>query len=218
MRLIRRISLPLGLATGLVSGLGTAWAQGAPPAACFRQCAAPSMSLAANPAPVQACVIRCRAARDFSAQQRPSGRPQQIASANPYSSGRGTPVAAPAQASVANWGAIYAALPPTAAVGISSGARDRGMVHVQAENQCRASAHGDCRLLTEFSSGCGAAAQAVRSLSVVPSAHPSTFRVTYVASGTGANRADAERAALANCSSRDPVANCRIVTAACVNG
>jgi hypothetical protein len=217
MRLIGRIWLATGLVSGL--GLGAAWAQGAPPAACFQQCAAPSMSLAANPAPVQACLVRCRAARDFSAQQhRPSGRPQQIASANPYSSGRGTPVAAPAQASVANWGAIYAALPPTAAVGISSGARDRGMVHVQAESQCRASAHGDCRLLTEFSSGCGAAAQAVRSLSVVPSAHPSTFRVTYVASGTGANRADAERAALANCSSRDPVASCRIVTAACVNG
>ena len=174
MRSIGQLALAIGLA---ITTTGLAQAQGNPPAACFQQCSAPFRSLQANPPGVQACLIRCRAASEFSAQQnqRPLRGPVTRAAANPYSSGRGTPVAAgTVPGTPARWGAIYAALPPTAAVGIVAGQRDRNTAHTQAESQCRTTARGDCRLLTEFSSGCGSAAQAVRSLSIVPSSHPST--------------------------------------------
>ncbi|RVT92048.1 DUF4189 domain-containing protein [Rhodovarius crocodyli] len=218
MRSIGQLALAIGLA---IITAGAAQAQGNPPAACFQQCAAPARSLQANPPPVQACLIRCRAASEFSAQQnqRPLRGPVTRAASNPYSSGRGIPVAASAlPATAGQWGAIYAALPPTAAVGIVAGPRDRNIAHTQAESQCRTTARGDCRLLTEFSSGCGSAAQAVRSMSIVPSNHPSTYRVTYVASGTGPSRSDAERAAVASCNSRDPQATCRVVSTACIGG
>jgi hypothetical protein len=114
------------------------------------------------------------------------------------------------------WGAIYAAQPPATAVGVSQGASDRTMVHVRAESECRARGQSQCRLLTEFSSGCGAAAQAIRSLGLLPTGDSSTERVSFIAPGTGANRADAERAALSLCNGRDPTAACRVVASVCL--
>jgi hypothetical protein len=221
MRSIARPTLALGLALlAAVVSPHPVRAQGAPPVACFQQCGAPFRTLQANPPAMQACLIRCRAASEFSAQQnqRPLRGQATRPAATPYSSGRGTPVATgPTAGTPAQWGAIYAATPPAAAVSIVAG-RERNLAHTQADSQCRATARGDCRLLTEFSSGCGAAAQAVRSLSIVPSNHPSTYRVIYVAAGTGPSRSDAERAAVANCSSRDPEATCRVVSTACIGG
>jgi len=187
---------------------GPALAQGQPPAACFASCGATSGAVAGNAPQVQACLIRCRAAAEFNAQNR----------RGPQSAGRGVPVAQPAAMSQARWGAIYAAPPPAVAIGISHGGADRTMVHVRAENECRARGQTGCRLLTEFSAGCGAAAQATRVLGLVQTADSSTSRVSFIAAGTGSSRADAERSAISMCSSREPSANCRIVASACVAG
>jgi hypothetical protein len=116
------------------------------------------------------------------------------------------------------WAAIYAAAPPATAVGVSQGLADRTMVHVRAETECRARGQSNCRLLTEFSAGCGAAAQATRVLGLLPTGDSSTQRVSFIAAGTGANRADAERSAVSLCNSRDPSATCRVVASACVAG
>ena len=187
---------------------GCALAQGQPPAACFASCGATSGAVAGNAPQVQACLIRCRAAAEFNSANR----------RGPQAAGRGVPVAQPAAISSARWGAIYAAPPPAVAVGMSHGSGDRTMVHVRAENECRARGQAGCRLLTEFSSGCGAAAQATRTLGVVQTADNSTSRVSFIAAGTGASRADAERSAISMCSSREPSASCRIVASACVAG
>lgn len=185
-----------------------ALAQGQPPAACFASCAATSGAVAGNAPQVQACLIRCRAAAEFNAGNR----------RGPQAAGRGVPVAQPVAVSAARWGAIYAAPPPAIAVGISHGGGDRTMVHVRAENECRARGQTGCRLLTEFSSGCGAAAQATRAVGLVQTADSSTSRVSFIASGTGSSRVDAERSAISMCSSREPTANCRIVVSACLAG
>lgn len=186
---------------------GSALAQGQPPAACFASCGATSGAVAGNPPQVQACLIRCRATAEFNAANR----------RGPQSTGRGVPVAVPAMAT-GRWGAIYAAPPPAVAVGISHGGGDRTMVHVRAENECRARGQTGCRLLTEFSSGCGAAAQATRAVGLVQTTDSATSRVSFIASGTGASRADAERSAISMCSNREPTASCRIVASACVAG
>ncbi len=191
---------------------GAALAQGAPPPMCLAQCGAASVT-AANPPSVQACLIRCRAGAEFNASNR----------RGPQASGRGVAVAAGGAVPVAatnatRWGAIYAAAPPAVAVGVSQGSADRTMVHVRAESECRARGRADCRLLTEFSSGCGAAAHATRVVGLIATADSSTTRVSFIAAGTGANRAEAERSAISLCNSRDPSATCRIVATACVAG
>lgn len=190
----------------LLAMMGAALAQGQPPAACLSSCGA--LTAAGNPPAVQACLIRCRAAAEFSAGNR----------RGPQSTGRGVPVAQVSPVAQGRWGAIYAAPPPSVAVGISHGAGDRTMVHVRAESECRARGRTDCRLLTEFSNGCGAAAQATRAVGLVQTTDSSTSRVSFIAAGTGANRADAERSAISVCSSREPTANCRIVASACLAG
>lgn len=187
---------------------GVAMAQGQPPAACFAQCGAVSGSVAGNPAPTQVCLIRCRAAAEFNASSR----------RGPQAAGRGVPVSVPTSVASGRWGAIYAATPPAVAIGISHGSADRTMVHVRAESECRARGHAGCRLLTEFNSGCGAAAQATRAVGLVQTADSSTSRVSFIAAGTGASRMDAERSAISLCSSREPSAACRIVASACVAG
>ena len=199
----------------LVSGAALAQGgmAGAPPAMCFAQCnAAPVMT--ANPPAVQACLIRCRAGAEFNASSR----------RGPQAAGRGVAVASVAPAAshgaapASRWGAIYAAAPPAVAVGVSQGSTDRTMVHVRAENECRARGRSDCRLLTEFSSGCGAAAHATRVIGLLATSDTSTQRVSFIAAGTGASRADAERSAISVCNSRDPTATCRIVATACAAG
>lgn len=176
-----------------------------PAARCAGECAAQS-----NPA---ACMVRCRAAQDFFEQQRQamshSGMPragaQRVAAAAPPARNQ-------------RWGAIYAALPPSPAVGVNEGALGRDIVHARAEGSCRAQARGDCRLLTEFSSGCGAAAQATRLVGVVQTHDPSVNRVTFIAGATAPTRAEAERAALSQCAARDRSATCRVVAALCLGG
>ena len=197
-----------GLIAILLLAAGPALAQGQPPAACFAQCAAVSASVAGNPPQLQACLIRCRAAAEFNASNR----------RGPQAAGRGMPVPVPQAANASRWGAIYAAAPPAVAVGVSHGAADRTMVHVRAESECRARGQSNCRLLTEFSSGCGAAAQATRTLGLIATGDSSTTRVSFIAGGTGPNRAEAERSAISMCSSREPTAQCRIVASACVAG
>ena len=192
----------------MILAVAPAWGQGQPPAACFASCGATSGTVAGNATQVQACLIRCRAAAEFNAGNR----------RGPQAAGRGVPVAQSAATSSARWGAIYAATPPAVAVGISHGGGDRTMVHVRAENECRARGQSNCRLLTEFSSGCGAAAQAVRAVGLVQTTDIATSRASFIAAGTGASRADAERSAISTCSSREPTANCRIVASACVAG
>jgi hypothetical protein len=183
---------------------GAAWAS-SPAALCAGECGSQS-----NPA---ACMIRCRAAQDFLQQQRQamshSGMPRPAAQRVVAG-----PVSQPTRGQ--RWGAIYAALPPTAAVGTNEGALSRDIVHARAEGSCRAQARGDCRLLTEFSSGCGAAAQATRLIGVVQTHDPSVNRVTFIAGATAPTRAEAERAALTQCASRDRSATCRVVAALCV--
>lgn len=192
----------------IILAIGPVFAQGQPPAACFASCGATSGAVAGNATPVQACLIRCRAAAEFNTGNR----------RGPQAAGRGVPVAMPAAAASSRWGAIYAAPPPAVAVGVSHGAGDRTMIHVRAENECRARGQTGCRLLTEFSAGCGAAAQATRAIGLVQTTDAATSRVSFIAAGTGASRADAERSAISVCSSRDPTANCRIVASACVAG
>jgi hypothetical protein len=191
----------------MLLAVGPALAQSQPPAACFASCGATSGAVAGNPAHIQACLIRCRAAAEFNAGSR----------RGPQATGRGVPVAQPATLA-GRWGAIYAAPPPSVAVGSSHGGADRTMVHVRAENECRARGQTGCRLLTEFSAGCGAAAQATRTVGLVQTTDISTSRVSFIAAGTGASRADAERSAISVCSSREPTASCRIVASACVAG
>ncbi len=188
----------------LVPGLAGA---SSPAAMCAGECAAQSNQAA--------CMIRCRAAHDFLNQQRHamvnSGMPRPAAQQRVAS---GPVSAQPPRGQ--RWGAIYAALPPTPAIGTNEGAVGRDIVHARAEGACRAQARGDCRLLTEFNSGCGAAAQATRLIAVVQTHDPSVNRVTFVTAANGPTRADAERAALAQCNGRDRSASCRVVAALCV--
>ena len=193
----------------LLLAVGPALAQGQPPAACFASCGAISGAVAGNAPTVQACLIRCRAGAEFLAANR----------RGPQSTGRGVAVAPqPITRTAGRWAAIYAAPPPSVAVGISHGGGDRTMVHVRAENDCRARGQTGCRLLTEFNAGCGAAAQATRAIGLMQTTDSSTSRVSFIAAGTGASRADAERSAISVCNSREPTASCRIVASACLAG
>ena len=212
MRAAMKRTWPLLLLSAL-----SAMAQTPPPATCFSQCQAPSATLAANPPPVQACLIRCRAGAEFAAASQ----------RDPHSAyaGQGMPVGRQPPPQVASpalpvggeqWGAIYAAAPPGHALGISHGMTDRSMVHTRAQTACRASGQAGCRMLTEFNSGCGAAAQALRARGMMITADASTYRVAFVTAANGTSRADAQARALEGCRAREPTARCRIVAAACV--
>ncbi len=194
-----------------------ALAETRPPAACFSQCQARSAMVAANPPPVQACLIRCRAGAEYAAASRRGPRSAQPGQGIPVGRQPLLPVSLPAApVGTARWGAIYAAAPPGHALGISHGMTDRTMVHTRAEIACRAFGQAGCRVLTEFSTGCGAAAQARRATGMMITADASTFRVAYVTAATGATRAEAEARAVAQCRAREPAASCRVVAAACV--
>lgn len=173
-------------------------------AACLAQCQASSAVSAASLTPVRACLIRCRAGEEFSVANQNGSR----------ASSQNAPPIAPAR--MAHWGAIYAAAPPGLAVGISQGRADRMMVHAQAEIACRSQGRTGCSLLTEFSTGCGVAAHALRATGLVITAHASTFRVTYVTAATGTTRADAEARALRQCRDREPSASCRVAAHVCI--
>jgi hypothetical protein len=97
---------------------------------------------------------------------------------------------------------------------MSRGQGDRMLAHVHAESACVARSRAHCRLVSEFA-GCGAAAQAVRTMGLYQLEDPSTYQVTTTVAGSGPNREEAERNALATCSERDRSARCRIVASSC---
>jgi hypothetical protein len=117
------------------------------------------------------------------------------------------------------FGAVYAALAPSAGLGLAVGEADRLAAHRAAEAQCNAGpgSNGTCRMLAEFAEPCAAAAQGVvRSpWALLMTSSPDTQVVTSAAAGSGATPEAAEAAALAECHARDPRARCRIILAAC---
>lgn len=121
----------------------------------------------------------------------------------------------PAAASAVRWGAIYAATPPNAVFGLARGQGDRLAAHARAESECLNRGGGQCRIVAEFSGSCGAAAHGTRTLGLVQTQDPSTYRVISVTAGSGATLQEAERAALAACTERDRSARCRIAVSAC---
>jgi len=116
----------------------------------------------------------------------------------------------------ASHGAIYGARTPSAAFGMVVGDRDRLSAHREAERQCTARGPG-CRVLAEFTAACGAAAQGIKrsQWALVMTSDANTFTVTSINAGQGATQAAAEADAIAECRSRDPMAQCRIVASAC---
>ncbi len=213
------------------------------PPSCRASCGATLPTLAGHSQPVQACMVRCRAALQFNASQaaRPGAmRGRQLVAAPPPRSLPPPPAPRPALGGIVpvahaampvpaatapaapagppRFGAIYAATPPNPAFGVSFQQRDRLMAHVQADTQCQTRGRAGCRLVVEFGSQCAAAAQATRNVAIMQTDDPSTHQVTFIAPGTGATRLEAEQAALAACSERDRTARCRIAASGCGNG
>lgn len=167
--------------------------------ACRQQCSAASPQLAANPPPVQACLIRCQAGSDFTRGVNQGPRRTVAASVPALPAG--------------SWGVIYAAVPPSPAYGASQGQRDRNLAHVEAERACSSRAQGNCRPLAEAGPGeCVAIAQAGRVTGLVRTADPRTWQVSLVEYGKGQDKPEAERQALMNCGVRG---QCEVVAVAC---
>lgn len=185
---------------------------------CMQQAASRPGGLSMQAA--QACTIRCGAGAGYQSQQARAGSAE--------ATGRGrvvqaapmvTPVAmsVPAQTSGrASHGVLYGSRTPSPAFGMVVGAADRLGAHREAERQCAAGGQG-CRVLAEFNAACGAAAQGIRrsQWALFVTSDPNTYVVTSLSGGSGATQQEAERQALAECRSRDPQGNCRIVAAAC---
>jgi hypothetical protein len=227
-----------GLAIGPLLAPAEAGAQiTAAAPSCTRSCGAATATIRANPAPVQACLIRCTAGQNF---QRSAGR---LAA-----TGRGTPSADPNLAALqgptgqrlasltagayapqvrglaavpmppasggGRSGAIYLAPAPSGSFGLTYGMADRIAAHGQAERRCQAQGAA-CRLALEFTDRCGAVAQARRSNGLLRTADPSTYTITFAAGGSGQTREAAEGQALAGCAGRDRTAACEIVASGC---
>ncbi|CAA9270587.1 MAG: hypothetical protein AVDCRST_MAG27-3088 [uncultured Craurococcus sp.] len=219
---------------GLLLATATARAQQyitAPPA-CVRSCAAATSAIRVNPAPVQACLIRCAAGQNFqrnggqaaltgrgapahdpndAALRGPTGQRLASIGGGPYTPqvrGLATPSGS------GRSGAVYLAPAPSGSYGITYGMADRIAAHGQAERRCQAQGT-DCRLALEFTDRCGAVAQARRSNGVVRTADPSTYTITFAAGGAGPSREAAESQAMASCGGRDRTAACAIVASGC---
>lgn len=171
----------------------------------------------------QACAVRCAAAMSYLSAQGQRGTAEATGrgrSAQPAA----RPVLQPVtqrvpmgQAGVpATHGVIYAARTPSAAFGMVVGETDRLAAHRAAERTCTASGQG-CRVIAEFNDACGAAAQGYKrsQWALFITADPNSYVVTSLSGGSGATREQAERQAVADCRSRDPQANCRVVASAC---
>ncbi len=207
------------------------------PPACTRSCGAASSAIRANPAPVQACLMRCTAGHAFQrsasrgattgrgaspdpnyvAFQGPTG--QRLAALpqgtyTPQVRGLASVPAPPHHGGGARSGAIYLAPAPSGSFGLTYGQPDRLAAHGQAERRCQGQG-GACRLALEFTDRCGAVAQARRSNGLVRTADPSTYTITYAAGGAGPSQEAAESQALAACGSRDRSASCEIVASGC---
>jgi hypothetical protein len=133
--------------------------------------------------------------------------------------GEGTPIATmrPAPAGFAvprsGYGVIFATRTPGSGHGMVVAETDRLAAFRIAELRCSRGGPG-CRLLAEFSATCGAVAEGVQRAAVTSVRPPA---VTSIHAGAGPDREEAEADALAECRSRDPGANCRIVAAQCGN-
>lgn len=186
-------------------------------AMCRAQCVTAMSSRPGGSAvdPVQACTLRCAAAATYVANQNRRGTAEATGRGRPA---RVTPVAmgAAAEAARASYGVIYGARAPSAAFGMIVGERDRLAAHREAERQCSAGGPG-CRVLAEFTAACGATAQGIKrsQWALFITSDPNSYVVTSISAGSGATQQEAERQALAECRSRDPQANCRVMAAAC---
>lgn len=158
-----------------------------------------------RPAPVQACQIRCGAVAEFNRAPSATRGVRRPAIALPVMP------AAPNGYSV-----VYAARSPSSGFGMVIGNTDRLAAYRTAEQLCRA-AGPDCRMIGEFTSMCGAVAQGIQRSrnALFITSDPNTFVVTSTSQGSAGNRADAERDAMAECSSVDRQGTCRIVATQC---
>jgi len=119
-----------------------------------------------------------------------------------------------------SFGAIYVTPAPGAVAGLSVGQTDRLAAHRLAESACLTLRSGACRLMSEFTARCGAVVEAFRRSpgSLFMTSDRSTQQVLTLAQGSGPTQADAESNAMADCSRREPSAQCRVSLSACGPG
>ncbi len=183
-------------------------------ALCRAECLATAASRPGGAAPnaAQACSVRCDAAVSYLRSQGERGTAE--------ATGRGAlvqPIATTRMARpAATHGVIYGARTPSPAFGMVVGETDRLAAHRTAERTCAAGGPG-CRVLAEFTEACGAAAQGYKrsQWALFVTSDPNSYVITSLSAGSGGTQDQAERQALAECRSRDPQANCRVVAAAC---
>ncbi|MBS7791893.1 DUF4189 domain-containing protein [Roseococcus sp. SDR] len=172
-------------------------------AACRADCLQQAARPGAHPSAAQACHVRCGAGQAYSQQQQRNPAPA-------------AGLLVVHQVAPATHGVIFAARSPSAAFGLVVGERDRLAAFRNAEARCTQAGPG-CRIVAEFTTSCGAVAQAVRRhrSAFLMTSDASTFEVLSAHAGTGETREAAERDALAECRSRDGHATCRIAAVQC---
>ncbi len=191
-------------------------------AMCRAECLATAASRPGGAAPnaAQACTLRCDAAAAYLRSQRAQGTAeatgrgavmQPVAMMNPA-----RPASARMARPAATHGVIYGARTPSPAFGMVVGDADRLAAHRHAERACAAAGPG-CRVLAEFTEACGAVAQGYRrsQWALFVTSDPNSYVITSLSPGAGPTQDQAERQALAECRSRDPQANCRVIAATC---
>lgn len=204
-------------------------------AMCRAECLATAASRpgGARADAAQVCAVRCAAAVSYLNNQGQRGSAEATGRGRAEAASRPAPAAAarqPAQrqpvmqpvaigrmpAPARTHGAIYGARTPSAAFGMVVGDADRLAAHRGAERTCTATGQG-CRLIAEFTDACGAAAQGIKrsQWALFITSDPNSYVVTSLSAGSGATQQAAERQAVADCRSRDPQANCRVVASAC---
>ena len=184
--------------------------------ACRRSCGAALPERALNPTSVQACLIRCTAAERHLARQGQRGTPEATGrGATPASPGSAA-AAAPTGSAARRVLVAYAATLPARGLAISTPG-ERMTAHRIAEATCRRqSGSAPCRPLVETADRCLAVAQGVRATAVVITADPRSFIVSHYGTGTGAEAAAAEAAALRDCAGRlGPGLTCRLAATSC---
>jgi hypothetical protein len=201
---MRATWLPL-LAIALIAALPRGgWSQARPPERALPLPLPPPPTPA--PPPAQAAF-----------QPAPFGRPVAGGAAAPIAARAAAASAAPA----GRWVAIYAAVAPASAHGVSPVVGDRMMAHVRAETLCRAQPGGDtCRQLLELREGCGVLVQAVRDHRPLRFGTPPPDALARLPTALslavqGPDLVTAEREAMARCQERERGLSCRVVASAC---
>lgn len=117
------------------------------------------------------------------------------------------------------FGAIYATVPPMAAIGFGNGETDRLAVNRSAVTACqRTAGRVPCLFVRELVNTCGAVAQAIsrHPNAIAMTSDPSTQVLNLTATATGRTQREAEAGAMAQCEREQPIgAVCRIVAAGC---